>query len=153
MTTATEPVNEAPAAPLEAAPLEGAPETEVVQPASEPTARAFDPETLSTDVKSYVQKQKEAAAAEAKKRAKTLQEALPRRRPNTPITSATAPLPRNGKASETIPASRNGRTVYASQSRPSRSRSPTTNSPRPSPTRASLPPSSNRRRRPSLSRP
>ena len=63
MTTATEPVSEAPAAPVEGAPIEGAPET---QPqASAAPGRAFDPEALPAEIKGYVTKQREAAAAEA----------------------------------------------------------------------------------------
>jgi hypothetical protein len=65
MTTATEPVNEAPAAPIEAAPAEGAPETPAAPPAGSPAARAFDPEALPAEIKGYVTKQREAAAAEA----------------------------------------------------------------------------------------
>ena len=65
MTTATEPVNEAPAAPIEAAPVESAPETTPAAPAGAPASRAFDPEALPAEIKGYVSKQREAAAAEA----------------------------------------------------------------------------------------
>jgi len=65
MTTVTEPVIEAPAAPIDAAPVEGAPETPAAPPAGSPAARAFDPEALPAEIKGYVSKQREAAAAEA----------------------------------------------------------------------------------------
>ena len=65
MTTATEPVNEAPAAPIESAPVEGAPETPAGTPANGAPGRAFDPEALPAEIKGYVTKQREAAAAEA----------------------------------------------------------------------------------------
>lgn len=66
MTTATEPVNEAPAAPQpDPAPEAGAPGAPPAPAA--PPARAFDPEALPAEIKSYVTKQREDAQAEARK--------------------------------------------------------------------------------------
>lgn len=60
MTTATEPVSEAPVT-TEVPIHEGAPET----PTAQPTAKQFDPEALPAEIKGYVTKQRESAAAEA----------------------------------------------------------------------------------------
>lgn len=67
MTTATEPVNDTTVAPPpEAAPAEGAAAGGTpAQPGAQP--RAFDPESLSADIKGYVSKQREEAQAEARK--------------------------------------------------------------------------------------
>ena len=62
MTTATEPV---PTAPETTTPDAAAPET---QNPPAPVAKEFNPEALPSEIKSYVQKQKEAAAAEASKK-------------------------------------------------------------------------------------
>lgn len=65
MTTATEPVNEALAAPIETPAAEGTSDTPPAAPGGAPSARAFDPEALPAEIKGYVTKQREAAAAEA----------------------------------------------------------------------------------------
>lgn len=66
MTTATEPVSEAPAAPqADPAPEVGAPGGDPAPAA--PAPRAFDPEALPSEIKSYVTKQREEAQAEARK--------------------------------------------------------------------------------------
>jgi hypothetical protein len=62
MTTATEPVPAAPEAPAP----EGAPETPPA--AGSAAGREFNPESLPADIKTYVQRQKEEAAAEAAKK-------------------------------------------------------------------------------------
>lgn len=69
MTTATEPVTEAPATPAEGAPAEGegAPETPAAPPTGALTSRAFDPEALPAEIKGYVTKQREEAQTEARK--------------------------------------------------------------------------------------
>lgn len=62
MTTATEPVQEAAPAAPESAPQESS----APDPASAaPGGREFNPESLPAEIKTYVQRQKEAAAAEA----------------------------------------------------------------------------------------
>ena len=66
MTTATEPVPEvAPATPEAAAPDTAAPETTGAGAAPTPGGREFNPEALPAEIKTYVQRQKEAAATEA----------------------------------------------------------------------------------------
>lgn len=66
MTTATEPVNDAPAAPQAEPTPEGGAPGGAPAPAA-PTPRAFDPEALPSEIKSYVTKQREEAQAEARK--------------------------------------------------------------------------------------
>ena len=61
MTTATEPVPAAPETPA----ADVAPETPTPAAPATPDAREFNPEALPADIKSYVTKQREAAAAEA----------------------------------------------------------------------------------------
>ncbi len=65
MTTATEPVTTA--APIETAPTKDAPETPATPAPGSPETRAFNPESLPADIKSYVTKQREEAQAEARK--------------------------------------------------------------------------------------
>ena len=68
MTTATEPVPTAPEAPApEATPEAGAPETPPAA-GSAAAGREFNPESLPSEIKTYVQRQKEEAADEAAKK-------------------------------------------------------------------------------------
>lgn len=65
MTTATEPVQEVTPAPEAAISEAHAPETPGTNAAPVAAVREFDPESLSAEIKTYVNRQKEAAATEA----------------------------------------------------------------------------------------